>query len=237
MPDSDPDWDASFTPVGARRVFDDSDDDSFDSPTSVKVEPKERKRMKQEEDAIQPKIEITPVHEDKVKDRTRNEESIPKPKRKTKQLPKKELPLVVASRLDDNVTLLGAEGVDLDMSGDIGVVGRVKVDEEMDSLLFDLKGTVYSAHPYWCNSACVVNVSSDRAQVKAVMNAAVLLRIDKSDRYYDAGCLFDEDGDVASVGDEAEMQTRERGVAVKNAIGTSQGKRKVAPKRKSKRRK
>lgn len=88
--------------------------------------------------------------------------------------PRNRLPLVVAPRLDESLVLLQSEGAELDLSGDVGAVGRVKV--EGGELYMDLKGVLYRGVVGECNSMCVVNVGEDEARVTSVLDEVVTLR-------------------------------------------------------------
>eukprot|EP00177_Eucheuma_denticulatum_P002092 GFKZ01003741.1.p1 GENE.GFKZ01003741.1~~GFKZ01003741.1.p1 ORF type:complete len:344 (+),score=73.95 GFKZ01003741.1:272-1303(+) len=97
--------------------------------------------------------------------------------------PKNRLPLSVVSKLDENLVLLQSEGDGLDLSGDVGAVGRVKIQE--GELLMDIKGVVYNALLRKCNTMCVVNVGDEEARVTAVFDEAVTLTCKRN--------LFDSD--------------------------------------------
>lgn len=88
--------------------------------------------------------------------------------------PRSQLPLVVAPRLDESLVLLQSEGTELDLSGDVGAVGRVKV--EGGQVYMDLKGVVYQGLVGECNSMCVVSVGEEEARVTAVLDEVVTLR-------------------------------------------------------------
>lgn len=90
-----------------------------------------------------------------------------------------ELTLVTAPRLDDGLALLQVEENELNLSGDVGAVGRVKIDGS--EALLDIKGTLFRGLPYACNSACVMAVTADdEARISAVMNTAVLLKAERN---------------------------------------------------------
>ena len=181
-PLEDPDWVRSFTPAKAPSPKG-SDSDSLinllsdDEPAAT------------QEGGTQEVVATQDDGEKKVKRSTRF----------TKKPPKAELSLVTASKLQDGLALLQADGAELELSGDVGAVGRVKVDD--GECMLDIKGTLYSALPYQCNTAAVVSVLDDVARIDAVLSAAVVLNKCNNVFANDNGVL---DGHTfeADIGDE-----------------------------------
>lgn len=100
------------------------------------------------------------------------------PKRPRYQAPKSALPLVVAPKLDDSLVLLQGAEKSLDLSGDVGAVGRTKVQDGV--LFLDIKGVVYRTNLHSCNTVCVVSVNDDAARVTSVLNEAVTLTSERN---------------------------------------------------------
>jgi hypothetical protein len=88
------------------------------------------------------------------------------------------LPLVTAPKLDENVVLVQAQSAVFDLSGDVGAVGRVKVDES--GVLLDIKGVLYSCGLHDINTVCIVTVGDDEARISAVLDEVVTLHQDES---------------------------------------------------------
>lgn len=86
------------------------------------------------------------------------------------------MPLVAAAKLDENLILTQAGSSGLDLSGDVGAVGRVKVDESGVSL--DMKGALYTCDVVDTNTVCVVAVGEDEARVTAVFDQVLALTED-----------------------------------------------------------
>ena len=73
----------------------------------------------------------------------------------------------------------------LDLKGDVGAVGRIKVDRKAETVLqIDLNGVEYNGNFFACNSLCVVSVGTktvedgtkiDVAKVETVLNDIVNL--------------------------------------------------------------
>ncbi len=187
--DTDPDWVRSFTPAKPSFNIDESDSDSFINLISDN----DGCAAAQETPAAAPSSSTKPV----------------KKKARGPPQPQNELPFVAAQRLDDSLTLLQAEGDKLDLSGDVGAVGRVKVEGE--DVVLDIKGTLYRTTTYVTNSMCVVAVGDDDAKVTALMNHAVVLRAEGNLFAADDGALdghvYDDDADeplVVNGGDDVE---------------------------------
>lgn len=160
----DPDWVRSFTPAKAespkQEISDYSDEDFINLTSQPVSEPNFSQGASQ--DASQ---------EPARKKKNGNGNS--------RGPTKSELTLVTAPRLDDGLALLQVEENELNLSGDVGAVGRVKIDGSM--ALLDIKGTLFRGLPYVCNSACVMAVTADdEARISAVMNTAVLLKAEKN---------------------------------------------------------
>eukprot|EP00180_Rhodochaete_pulchella_P002028 Plantae.Rhodophyta-Rhodochaete_pulchella.ctg30597.p1 GENE.Plantae.Rhodophyta-Rhodochaete_pulchella.ctg30597~~Plantae.Rhodophyta-Rhodochaete_pulchella.ctg30597.p1 ORF type:complete len:184 (+),score=29.02 Plantae.Rhodophyta-Rhodochaete_pulchella.ctg30597:189-740(+) len=83
------------------------------------------------------------------------------------------LPLVVADKVDSALTLVQSDDLNLDLGGDVGAVGRVKVDR--GSLQFDLKGTFYRATGVPSNTLCVATLSESEARVSACADHFIAL--------------------------------------------------------------
>lgn len=170
--DDEPDWVKNYTPAGEadsdrRAAFiaaldDEDDDDSFvdlvpDSGEGDKAAQKADKRKG-----------------GKTENKDKGTETPSTSKRaRTVQKRKTTLPLTVAPKLINSLVLVQGSDDGLDLSGDIGAVGRVKLEE--GNLFLDIKGVVYRANSYDCNTLCMVNVGDEEAKIIAVMDEAVKL--------------------------------------------------------------
>lgn len=88
------------------------------------------------------------------------------------------MPLVVAPKLDDSLVLLQGCGEELDLSGDIGTVGRVKMAD--GQLYIDLKGGVFKANTYATNCMAVMGIHDDEARITSILDEAVLLTCERN---------------------------------------------------------
>lgn len=86
---------------------------------------------------------------------------------------KSSLALVVGAKMDESLVLVQGGDEDLDLSGDVGAVGRVKIAD--GGLYLDIKGGMYQARSYSTNTMAVVSIVDDEARITAVLEEAVLL--------------------------------------------------------------
>jgi hypothetical protein len=126
------------------------------------------------------------------------------------------LPLVAAAKLDDSLVLVQAESVDLDVSGDVGSVGRVKVDA--DGVSLDIKGTLYSCDVQDTNTICVVTVGDDEARITAMFDQVLTLHDDKT--AFGAGeqllsGVLDEEVDDGGDAAEAAVKPKAKSIAAR----------------------
>lgn len=88
------------------------------------------------------------------------------------------MPLVVAPKLDTGLVLVQARSAALDLSGDVGAVGRVRVGAA--GLGLDVKGTLYSCELHATNMVCVVSVGDDEAKVTAAFDEVLTMHEDRT---------------------------------------------------------
>lgn len=155
--------------------------------------------------------------------------------------PKSKLPLIVAPKLDDSLVLLQSVDGEMDLSGDVGAVGRVKMQQ--GELFLDIKGVVYRTIVNPCNSLCVVSVGEEEARVTAILDDAVVLASERnlfaSDEVLVHGELGEEGGAGAfysqsdDAGRESEGNKANSGKKKKNAGAGGKQKAKANSKRKA----
>ncbi|XP_056850540.1 DNA-binding protein BIN4-like isoform X1 [Raphanus sativus] len=71
------------------------------------------------------------------------------------------LPLVLSEKVNRTKVLVECEGDSIDLSGDMGAVGRVVVSDTTEDMFFDLKGTIYKSTIVPSRTFCVVRFFSD----------------------------------------------------------------------------
>lgn len=89
------------------------------------------------------------------------------------------LPLVLSEKVQRSKALLECDGDSIDLSGDVGAVGRVVMSDDSSGnheMLLDLKGTVYRTSIVPSRTFCVVSFGQSEAKVEAIMNDFIQLR-------------------------------------------------------------
>ncbi|KAG2648511.1 hypothetical protein PVAP13_1NG025000 [Panicum virgatum] len=81
-------------------------------------------------------------------------------------------------KLTGNLALIECDGDSIDLSGDIGAVGRIVVSNGptgSQDLLLDLKGMIYKTTIVPSRTFCVVSVGQSEAKIEAIMNDFIQL--------------------------------------------------------------
>lgn len=88
------------------------------------------------------------------------------------------LPLIFPDKVQRSKALIECDGDSIDLSGDIGAVGRIVVSNgptAKQDLLLDLKGTIYKTTIVPSRTFCVVSVGQSEAKIEAIMNDFIQL--------------------------------------------------------------
>nr|CAB3448858.1 unnamed protein product [Digitaria exilis] len=88
------------------------------------------------------------------------------------------LPLIFPDKVQRSKALIECDGDSIDLSGDIGAVGRIVVSNGptgSQDLLLDLKGTIYKTTIVPSRTFCVVSVGQSEAKIEAIMNDFIQL--------------------------------------------------------------
>lgn len=226
--DVEPDWVREYTP---KKQTD------FDRKQALLAS------LDEEDDDNESVINLISQDPEEVPDRSRessqaaSKNSVEEPQRlappkraRVAAKPKANLPLVVAPKLDDSLVLLQSVDNNMDLSGDVGAVGRVKVQD--GELFLDIKGVVYRTSVNPCNSLCVVSVGEDEARVTATLDEAVVLTSERnlfaSDEIVVHGELDEATGEngLFSQSEDASVdgQSKRPGNGKKRKTGNGQGK-------------
>lgn len=150
------------------------------------------------------------------------------------------LPIVFGEKVNKSKVLLECEGDTVDLSGDMGAVGRFNVDRNQE-LSLDLKGIIYKTIIVPSNTFFVVNVGQTEAKVECIMSDFVQLQADTNcnenetmveGTLKDFGFDSDEEREHLAIngngGDKAAADTTEK---VKHEEGADNGEQ---PKKKEK---
>ncbi|KAL7190060.1 hypothetical protein ACSBR1_039662 [Camellia fascicularis] len=116
------------------------------------------------------------------------------------------LPLVLSEKASRSKALVECEGESIDLSGDVGAVGRVVISDNPSGnqeMFLDLKGTIYKTAIVPSRSFCVVSFGQSEAKIEAIMNDFIQLK--PQSNVYEAetmvegtldGFSFDSDDDA-----------------------------------------
>ncbi|CAK9172446.1 unnamed protein product [Ilex paraguariensis] len=89
------------------------------------------------------------------------------------------LPLVLSEKVQRSKALVECEGESVDLSGDVGAVGRIIISDNQSGnqeMLLDLKGTIYKTTIVPSRTFCVVSFGQSEAKVEAIMNDFIQLK-------------------------------------------------------------
>ncbi|XP_059628878.1 DNA-binding protein BIN4 [Cornus florida] len=89
------------------------------------------------------------------------------------------LPLVLSEKVHRSKALVECEGESIDLSGDMGSVGRLVISDNPtvnDEMFIDLKGTIYKTTIVPSRTFCVVSLGQAEAKIEAIMNDFIQLK-------------------------------------------------------------
>ncbi|XP_021909241.1 DNA-binding protein BIN4 isoform X2 [Carica papaya] len=89
------------------------------------------------------------------------------------------LPLVLSEKVHRSKALVECEGESIDLSGDMGAVGRIVVSDTPSGnheMYLDLKGTMYKTTIVPSHTFCVVSFGQSEAKIEAIMNDFIQLK-------------------------------------------------------------
>ncbi|KAL2921580.1 DNA-binding protein BIN4 [Bienertia sinuspersici] len=122
------------------------------------------------------------------------------------------LPLVLPEKIHRSKALVECEGESIDLSGDMGAVGRVIISEtssKESEMFLDLKGTIYKTVIVPSRTFCVVSVGQSEAKIEAVMNDFIQLK--PQSNVYDSETMVEGtmEGFTFDSDDEADKMTKD----------------------------
>ncbi|XP_058068181.1 DNA-binding protein BIN4 isoform X2 [Magnolia sinica] len=89
------------------------------------------------------------------------------------------LPLVFPEKIQRLKALVECDGDSIDLSGDVGAVGRISFSSTpsgSSEMLFDLKGNIYKTTIVPSSTFCVVSFGQAEAKIEAIMNDFIQLK-------------------------------------------------------------
>lgn len=113
------------------------------------------------------------------------------------------LPLVLPEKVQRSKALVECEDESIDLSGDVGAVGRVVITDNQDMLL-DLKGTIYKTTIVPSRTFCVVSFGQSEAKIEAIMND--FIQLTPQSNVYEAETMVEGTLEGFSFGSEDEAE-------------------------------
>lgn len=113
------------------------------------------------------------------------------------------LPLVLPEKVQRSKALVECEDESIDLSGDVGAVGRVVITDNQDMLL-DLKGTIYRTTIVPSRTFCVVSFGQSEAKIEAIMND--FIQLTPQSNVYEAETMVEGTLEGFSFGSEDEAE-------------------------------
>ncbi|XP_021762523.1 DNA-binding protein BIN4-like [Chenopodium quinoa] len=170
----------------------DEDDDDDTALISTVIGKSTKKQMKQEDVQLTEKKTHEPVKmEGEVGNMDIAEEN--KLEKQTEAaVSSSTLPLILPDKVHRSKALVECEGESIDLSGDMGAVGRVIISEtpsKESEMFLDLKGTIYKTVIVPSRTFCVVSIGQSEAKIEAIMNDFIQLK--PQSNVYDAETMVE----------------------------------------------
>ncbi|CAN6230301.1 unnamed protein product [Urochloa humidicola] len=140
-----------------------------------------RKKGVQQTKNKKPKVAGTKAGPDQMGDTLEHQEGVAEDEMQDKltgNSVSQRLPLMFPDKVQRSKALIECDGDSIDLSGDIGAVGRIVVSNGptgSQDLLLDLKGTIYKTTIVPSRTFCVVSVGQSEAKIEAIMNDFIQL--------------------------------------------------------------
>lgn len=144
------------------------------------------------------------------------------------------LPLVLSEKVQRCKALVECEGDSIDLSGDMGSVGRVVISDTPSGnhdMFLDLKGTIYKTTIVPCRTFCVVSFGQSEAKIEAIMNDFVQLsaqsNISEAETMVEGtldGFSFDSDEEPDKISKATAYQIDQKDVAEGETVGKTKRK-------------
>ncbi|XP_057800661.1 DNA-binding protein BIN4 [Salvia miltiorrhiza] len=100
-------------------------------------------------------------------------------KRPGHQVSSSRVPLLLSEKVQRSKALVECEGDSIDLSGDMGSVGRVVIADDSSKkheMFLDIKGTIYKTTIVPSRTFCVVSFGQSEAKIEAIMNDYIQLK-------------------------------------------------------------
>ncbi|GAV78366.1 hypothetical protein CFOL_v3_21834 [Cephalotus follicularis] len=90
-----------------------------------------------------------------------------------------QLPLLLSEKVQRSKVLVECEGESIDLSGDMGAVGRIVIHDTPSGnqeMYLDLKGTIYKTTIVPSRTFCIVSFGQSEAKIEAIMDDFIQLK-------------------------------------------------------------
>ncbi|XP_076957831.1 uncharacterized protein LOC143633398 isoform X2 [Bidens hawaiensis] len=155
------------------------DADADEETTSLSKLESSRKKLKLEQQDTEILIKVTEQENDDPKGLEREAAADEKQTAGGPYISSSRLPLLLADKVQRSKVLVECEGESIDLSGDLGSVGRVVISDSPSGnqdMLLDLKGTIYKTTIMPSRTFCVVSFGQSEAKIEAIMNDFIQLK-------------------------------------------------------------
>ncbi|WZZ01126.1 hypothetical protein YC2023_073454 [Brassica napus] len=129
------------------------------------------------------------------------------------------LPLVLSEKVNRTKVLVECEGDSIDLSGDMGAVGRVVVSDTTEDVYLDLKGTIYKSTIVPSRTFCIVNVGQSEAKIEAIMND--FIQLTPQSNVYEAETMME--GTLEGFSFESDDESNKNGKTASKPVDQSGG--------------
>ncbi|XP_068315099.1 DNA-binding protein BIN4-like [Pyrus communis] len=157
-----------------------------ESPSDKKLKrnsPKQRKKVEDQKPLKKKKLEISKEREGNSDDVEVAEAEVAEEEASGKHIEPhvstSRLPLVLSEKVQRSKALVECEGESIDLSGDMGAVGRLIISDSKSAdpeMYLDLKGTIYKTTIVPSRTFCVVSFGQSEAKIEAIMNDFIQLK-------------------------------------------------------------
>ncbi|KMT16426.1 hypothetical protein BVRB_3g050530 isoform A [Beta vulgaris subsp. vulgaris] len=193
------------------RKIEEKIDNEESAPRSAVKRKSPKKRVKQEDDATEKETNEPAKIEGEVENMDVAEEVKPE-KQSEPAVSSSTMPLVLPEKVQRTKALVECEGESIDLSGDMGAVGRVIISEtpsKESEMFLDLKGTIYKTIIVPSRTFCVVSIGQSEAKIEAIMNDFIQLK--PQSNVYNAETMVEGtlEGFTFESDDEADKMTKD----------------------------
>ncbi|XP_047976090.1 DNA-binding protein BIN4 [Salvia hispanica] len=169
-----------FNPEDKKEDYDcllDHDLESLKNQAPQVKSPVENLEKVDEKSSKEMDTDINIKGDDDVKDNVMKEDV--SGKRSGHQVSSSTVPLFLSDKVQRSKALVECDGDSIDLSGDVGSVGRVIIADDSSKkheMLLDLKGTIYKTTIVPSRTFCVVSFGQSEAKIEAIMNDYIQLK-------------------------------------------------------------